>query len=213
MGVDPKVCYWECAEANDCVIGGFECKGCGEHFCSLFIDEIGLCNECRKDEEIGRMQGKDCEMSENETVADIIAEMRSGVLSATIECEACGEEQEQRFRFDGLAARIETAWRRERELGNAAAIREALWSIYLDAQFICDYSEEPSIVRHRADSIERRVNSVLSSPQSISEENTKRGALFTEAAENVNSESVIDTHENNAAANGPEILVDEVEGA
>ena len=44
-----------------------------------------------------------------ETIDDIIAEMRSGKLSATVECENCGSEYEQRFSFDTLADRIEAA--------------------------------------------------------------------------------------------------------
>jgi hypothetical protein len=90
-----------------------------------------------------------------ETVADIIAEMRSGVMSATIECEACGEEQEQRFRFDGLAARIEAAWRRERELGNAAAMREALMEIRENA--MADYVQD-------ADYLIEKCNAALAAP-------------------------------------------------
>ena len=55
------------------------------------------------------------EKEANETIADIVAEMRFGLLSATVECEECGEVREQRFRFDGIADRIEAAWKRERE--------------------------------------------------------------------------------------------------
>ena len=55
------------------------------------------------------------EKEANETIADIVAEMRFGLLSATVECEECGEVREQRFRFDGIADRIEAAWKRERD--------------------------------------------------------------------------------------------------
>ena len=44
-----------------------------------------------------------------ETINDIVREMRSGKLSATVECENCGSEYEQRFSFDTLADRIEAA--------------------------------------------------------------------------------------------------------
>lgn len=49
----------------------------------------------------------------NETVADILRKMREGKLSATTVCENCGSEFEQRFKFDGLADRIEAAYKRE----------------------------------------------------------------------------------------------------
>lgn len=53
--------------------------------------------------------------SEKPEVADaVIAEMRSGKLSATVTCESCGQEHEQRFTFDGLADRLEAALKRER---------------------------------------------------------------------------------------------------
>lgn len=61
MGVNPKVCDWECAEADNCVnciIGRFECEGCGERFCSLSLDENCLCDECRNDKEIRRLARK-----------------------------------------------------------------------------------------------------------------------------------------------------------
>ena len=39
-------CDYECAEANDCMVGGIECKRCGDYFCSHEIREDGLCDEC-----------------------------------------------------------------------------------------------------------------------------------------------------------------------
>jgi hypothetical protein len=53
---------------------------------------------------------------------------------------------------------------RSRPVGNAAALREALKKIYLLAQAICDYKEEPTMVYRRADLIERTVNAALSAP-------------------------------------------------
>lgn len=50
------------------------------------------------------------------------------------------------------------------EASNVKAMREALESIYMDAQFICDYADEPGVVRNRANRIERTVNSALSKP-------------------------------------------------
>lgn len=47
---------------------------------------------------------------------------------------------------------------------NVQKMREALESIYMDAQFICDNKYEPNVVRNRADRIERTVNSALSAP-------------------------------------------------
>lgn len=80
-------------------------------------------------------------MNKQETIVDIIAEMRSGLLSATVECENCGDEQEQRFTFNGLADRLEAAHKRELskicpktggdfgQLGNAAKLREAVLAL------------------------------------------------------------------------------------
>lgn len=50
------------------------------------------------------------------------------------------------------------------EANNMKAMREALEEIYLNAQYICDYKDEPDIVRHRADIIERAVNAALAKP-------------------------------------------------
>ena len=49
-------------------------------------------------------------------------------------------------------------------VGNAAAMREALEKIYLYAQSICEYKDEPAMVCRRADLIERAVNAALSAP-------------------------------------------------
>ena len=48
--------------------------------------------------------------------------------------------------------------------GNAAAMRAALEEIYNEAQNICDYCDEQRIVSHRADKIERIVNTALAAP-------------------------------------------------
>lgn len=42
-------CDRECAAANDCIVGGIECDGCGQFYCSHEIDERGLCAECAKE--------------------------------------------------------------------------------------------------------------------------------------------------------------------
>lgn len=55
-------------------------------------------------------------MSNNETLADILAEMREGCVFAWEGCK-----------FEGLADRIEAAY--ARDTGNAAALREALLSV------------------------------------------------------------------------------------
>lgn len=47
---------------------------------------------------------------------------------------------------------------------NASAMRAALEEIYNEAQNICDYCDEQRIVSHRADKIERIVNTALASP-------------------------------------------------
>ena len=43
-------------------------------------------------------------------------------------------------------------------------MREALNKIYFNAQYICEYRDEPAIVHHRANLIERAVNAALSKP-------------------------------------------------
>ena len=41
-------CDYECAEANDCMVGGIRCERCGERFCATQIGEEGLCADCAK---------------------------------------------------------------------------------------------------------------------------------------------------------------------
>ena len=117
------------------------------------------------------------EQEKRETLADIVADMREA-----------GALMPAAYMRDLLnyADRIEAAWKRERaafdcecagiaELaakeeaarhkpGNAAAMREALEKIYLYAQSICEYKDEPAMVCRRADLIERAVNAALSAP-------------------------------------------------
>lgn len=50
------------------------------------------------------------------------------------------------------------------EANNLQATREALKKIYLNAQYICEYRDEPAIVHHQANLIERAVNAALSKP-------------------------------------------------
>ena len=49
-------------------------------------------------------------------------------------------------------------------------VREALKKIYFNAQCICDYRDEPAIVRHRANIIEGIVNAALSIPRPTGKE-------------------------------------------
>ena len=39
-------CDEECAAANDCVVGGYQCEGCGRYFCADELDECGYCEAC-----------------------------------------------------------------------------------------------------------------------------------------------------------------------
>ena len=43
-------CDYDCAEANDCMVGGIRCERCGERFCATQIGEEGLCPDCAKAE-------------------------------------------------------------------------------------------------------------------------------------------------------------------
>lgn len=46
----PKTCCdRDCAGANNCWIGGYQCKGCGYWFCADEIDDDGLCDECAEE--------------------------------------------------------------------------------------------------------------------------------------------------------------------
>lgn len=55
-------CDRDCAGANHCRIGGYECEGCGKWFCSTDLDEDGYCEYCaeerRKDEEYNESEGE-----------------------------------------------------------------------------------------------------------------------------------------------------------
>lgn len=72
-----------------------------------------------------------------ETIEDIVREMRSGKLSATVECENCGSEYEQRFSFDTLADRIEAAHKRAVTNCNQLKTREALKYLRDASQEFC----------------------------------------------------------------------------
>ena len=50
------------------------------------------------------------------------------------------------------------------EANNMAAMREALNKIYFNAQYICDYKDEPAIVCYQANLIKQAVNAALSKP-------------------------------------------------
>lgn len=56
-------CDRDCAEANGCRIGGYECAGCGKWFCGDEIDQDGYCDDCaeerRKEEEEEESEGED----------------------------------------------------------------------------------------------------------------------------------------------------------
>lgn len=65
-------------------------------------------------------------------------------------------------------------------------MREALNKIYFNAQYICEYRDEPAIVHHRANLIERAVNAALSKPPrncdvGTAEEQAKRFAEYCDS--------------------------------
>lgn len=42
-------CDYECAEANNCQVGGVECESCGGHFCSSDLCDYNgqyVCDDC-----------------------------------------------------------------------------------------------------------------------------------------------------------------------
>lgn len=111
-----------------------------------------------------------------ETLAAILAEMRDF-------CSGWSEDVDVTVKVGliyGWMCRIEAAAERERNAhtndihdalylatgipGNTSAMREALEEIYNEAQNICDYCDEQRIVSHRADKIERIVNTALAVP-------------------------------------------------
>lgn len=46
-----KCCDYECAEANNCQVGGIECEGCHGYFCAKDLGEYNgmyVCDDCLK---------------------------------------------------------------------------------------------------------------------------------------------------------------------
>lgn len=56
-------CDHECAEANNCQVGGIECERCHGYFCAKDLGEYNgmyVCNDCRQEieeEEIEEEEG------------------------------------------------------------------------------------------------------------------------------------------------------------
>lgn len=109
-----------------------------------------------------------------ETLSAILAEMRReerpyGISNDRLRfyadrIERAAKNTESAF---GMALAIEDGLhKRDKQSapGNAAAMREALEEIHNEAQNICDYCDEQRIVSHRADKIERIVNTALAAP-------------------------------------------------
>ena len=55
MKDNPSACSEDCANSNNCVVGGIECDRCGSYVCAIDIDENGLCPDCSENERIGRL--------------------------------------------------------------------------------------------------------------------------------------------------------------
>lgn len=42
-------CDMDCATANGCRVGGYQCEECGEWYCPIISGNNGLCDYCAKE--------------------------------------------------------------------------------------------------------------------------------------------------------------------
>lgn len=53
-------CDWECAEANNCQVGGVQCDRCGGYFCAsdlCYYNGKYVCDDCKKEMESEEQEG------------------------------------------------------------------------------------------------------------------------------------------------------------